>query len=362
MFGSHNVAPMTEALTARLPVPTTCDTQLVMENDLAGRAALAILWRYRSQLTVHLVTNNPQERNIRAMQSGISSVREAPEVRLISFDDAAVLPSHKTNVVWALAADRTAAATREALAARSADTTFAPYLEVFSALDEQYPDQTIARHELLLRDIIGNHASFLNFFGDRFNPNDLYERSKYPVWIDPPEGFVAGLPRLAQVTTAADGTLIEAADFDGDLALDSENILEGVRVVVELGPILEVLDGQPHDLVITLANAYFNPNGGGALAIQVHRDDKIVSSVDVATSDAREQIKLTGLTTGTRVGVSVVVLKDNPKRSWAKATQTALHLTITAASQHPKWPHRAKAWLQRLAPPRQPANSSRGTT
>lgn len=250
MFGPDVVEQTADELLTRLLGSVTTGTALIIENDLLDRAVLALLWRHRASLRVYLLAEDATDRNILALHSGITSVRSPSTVEVVSAAQTTELVSAALALVWAIAADRTASHVVTVLQQREKQITYLPFFEPLTALGNQVPNQAVAAHELILRDIIRDHARFLNFFGDRHNPRDLYERSKYPDWIIPPHNFVAGFPKLLFRVHDADSKVLATTQFEGVLELGSAHILENHRATVELAPILEVLDPTPHDLTI----------------------------------------------------------------------------------------------------------------
>ena len=206
--GHDRAANLTAELQNKTPLDQALHYNLVMENDLTGRAVLAVLWAHRSQLTVHIVTEEPTASYVRALKTALETVRNAPGVHLIDHSRAHQLAAASSPLIWAVDRERTEQHTRATLEERFPDATLTPLFTGFDALDDNLPDQRHPLHELVLRDAIDNHARFLNFFGDRFNPLDLYERSKYPQWLTPPEDFDAALPQLWCRLVESDGSLI----------------------------------------------------------------------------------------------------------------------------------------------------------
>lgn len=88
---------------------------------------------------------------------------------------------------------------------------------------------------------------------------------------------------------------------------------------------------------------------------QLIRQEKLVSSIDIATSPPEVQVRLSGVPADSSLTVSVVALKDNPRKSWAKATQTPLRITVQPEGTHPMTSirNRTKAWLTRVTQRRQ---------
>src|SRR5699024_10210267 len=73
-------------LTDRLPRNIAPYTDVVLENDLAGRAILAMLWQQREHLRIHLLSPNPAPNHILAFQAGIAAARNAPSIQRVSND------------------------------------------------------------------------------------------------------------------------------------------------------------------------------------------------------------------------------------------------------------------------------------
>lgn len=354
MIRSEVVAATTDELLTRIPIATDQQIVVVLENDLLGRAILALLWDQRSNLTVYLVGDD-QERNMQSLRSGIAGVRNAPQVQVFTTLEAAELTAGDAALVWAVQAQRTEPDLAKRLQDRGAQITFVPFFEPFETLGNQLPVQTAASHELVLRDIIRDHAPFLNFYGDRFNPKNLYERSRYPHWIIPPEDLVVGIPQLTRRTYDAQSKVLETAEFDGSLDLAAALILQDHRATVELGPVFEVLGTTPHDVTLEFSNVYVNPAAHGALALQVHRNGRLVTSIDVATTEKDVAVAIPGVRSGTRLSATVLALKDNPKKSWEQATTTQVRIRLHPKGTHPAqgFTSRAKAWVQRRLQRRQ---------
>lgn len=350
MTGVDCVAAMTQELRCRLPNPSDQQTKLILENDLVGRAILALLWPHRCHLSVYLVSEDPSDRHVLAVREGLVAVRQAPEVAIVSRCDAVDLVADEHTVIWALEQQRTPSGLDQALRSRSVDATFLPFFEPFQALGEQAPSQTVVEHELILRDMIRAYVPFLNFFGDRVHPQDLYERSKYPEWISPPEDFMAGLPQLHSVVRNAQSEVTATAVFAGTLALNASDVLQDQSVSVELGTVFDLFDAPCYDATVTICNAYSNVAGQGTLAIEVHHDGKLVTSVDVASPQSEVQVPIGGISTGSSLTVSLVALKDNPKTSWAQASATQVRLHVHPAGTYsvPRFGHRARMWLRRF--------------
>lgn len=352
---SDVVTALTDELHTRLPAAAQEPTMLILENDLIGRAVLALLWHQRSDLRVYLVTSDTDNSSAEAVRSGITTVRHAPHVQVVSNEQAAQLIDEHAALIWALAPHRTAPDVAQSLQNSNADTTFLPYFEPFQALDQQHPDQSVPAHELALRDLIGRHAQFLNFFGDRYNPRDLYERSKYPPWLNPPAGFVAGIPRLACNIYGVQADRIATDDFDGVLRLSVAHMLQGHRATVEFGSLFDIFDNAKHDATLRVRNAYSNQSGSGMLAIEVHHEGKLVTAIDVATSPPEVEVPVARVRRGASLTVSIVALEDNPKISWARATTTSVHLGVHQVGKHSlgRIRKRVRAWLKRVRGRRQ---------
>lgn len=352
-----NAAALTAELKKRMPIARTPHYDVVFENDLPGRVALAILWRDRQHLTMHLLSDDPSEQHIRALTSGLATVRNAPQIQVVSSQDAERLAAAADRLIWAVHAERTSPETQETLQNRDPKTTAAPFLTPLTALGHAYPNQLDPAHELVLRDVIRHQARFLNFYADRHQPQDLYERSKYPAWLTPQEGFTAAIPTIQAVTTTADGTVVGSNEFTGTLALETADILCGHRASIEFASVCAVLD-QRFDVTLEIRNDYVNPAAAGTLEVQLQRNQKTVHTFDVAITATQVQIPLAGLTPRSTLSVAVVALKDNPKVSWSKASQTQVRLTV-----HPKGTHpvpnvisRAATRLKRVAQRRQRGN------
>src|SRR5690625_8021205 len=61
-----NAAALTAELKKRMPIARTPHYDVVFENDLPGRVALAILWRHRQHLTMQIGRASCRERVERA--------------------------------------------------------------------------------------------------------------------------------------------------------------------------------------------------------------------------------------------------------------------------------------------------------
>lgn len=321
----------------------------MLENDLAGRAALSILWSNRDQLHIYLVTEDPLDRNVAALRSGLATVRTPPEVEMISPAAAEELAASDRLLIWAVTAERTSAEIQQILQHRAPHTTYVPYAQPLESLSGRHPDQTEPAHEVILRDIIHRHARFLNFYGDRFNPRDLYERTKYPRWFTAPQEFRAAIPPLTRTTAAADGTITQREEFTGLLQLAPEDVRTNHRVTVDLTPILSSVEDPSFDLTLHLQNDYMNPQAAGALAIEVHDDNGLFQRFDIATSPTSLDLPLREVRPTSFLRVSVGSLKDNPRNSWSVASRTSVALTIHPPGTHPapRLVTRAKSWLYR---------------
>lgn len=336
-------------LKQRLSISTRQQYDFVLENDLAGRAALSILWSNRDQLNIYLVTEDPQERNVAALCSGLATVRTPPEVEMVSPAAAEELTATDRLLIWAVTAERTSVEVQQILQHRAPHTTYVPYAQPLESLSGRHPDQTEPSHELILRDIIHRHARFLNFYGDRFNSRDLYERTKYPRWFTAPQGFTAAIPPITQVTVAADGTTTQREEYTGLLQLAPDDVRTNHRVTVDLTPILRSVEDPSFDLTLHLQNDYMNPQAAGALAIEVHDDNGLFQRFDIATSPTSLDLPLSAVRPANALSVSVVSLKDNPRNSWSVASRTSVTLTIHPPGTHPtpRLVTRAKSWLHR---------------
>lgn len=354
-LNTKSVSNAATELLQRLPLENHQQYDFVFENDLAGRAALAVLWRHRQQLELSLVTDEPADRSILALQSAILAVRNPPRIRLVSAAEAIELARTSTRLVWALLHHRTSPAVYAALNRRNKDT-FVPYAVPLAALGDQHPDQTDTAHELLLRDTIRECAGFLNFFGDRYNPFNLYERSQFPRWFTPPPEFNPVLPPLGYATIAPDGTRLDGGEFTGSLQLATQHVRTDHRIQIDLGPMLECCDIGSYDATVQLNNEYSDPAGSGVLAIEVHHNYKRYARWDVATTPAQLQLPIRAVRSGDTLLVAVTALRDNPKPSWSQASRTNINLHIHPRGTHrvPNIVTRAKSWLHR-------ARSSQGS-
>lgn len=357
-FSPDIVADTAAQLKQRIPLQPDGHYDFVFENDLPGRAALAVVWHARAQLTLYLVTDDPTDHNVLALQSGVLSVRNAPSIHLLSTTEVAHLATTSERMVWAVTDDRTSAATATALTQRSGAETCMPFATPFSTLGDWHPNQAVTVHELILRDIIREHARFLNFYGDRHNPQDLYERAKYPAWFTPPPKFTAAIPSVTYSTIAPDGSVLHSEKFTGVLQLASDHIQTGHRVQVELGSLLESLEDAAHDVTVQLGNDYDNPSGSGTLVIEVHYNDELYGSFDIATTAPALQVPIRAIRAGTGLTISIVALRDQPKQSWSQASNTAIRLTVHPPGTHPKpsMTSRATSWWKRMTQRRQRGN------
>lgn len=348
-FSSEVVAATAVQLNQRIRLQADRHYDFVFENDLPGRAALAVAWHDRAQLTLYVVTDDTTDRNVLALQSGISSVRNAPSIQLISTTEANHFAKTSASIVWAVTDGRTNATTRAALGQRSTADTCLPYAAPLNSFGKRHPNPLDTTHELILRDIICEHAKFLNFYGDRFNPQDLYERSKYPAWFTPPPGFTAAIPAVTCSTIAPDGNVLDSEKFTGTLQLAADHIQTGHRVQVELGSLLESLEGAAHDITVELDNAYDNPSGAGTLVIEVHYNHELYDSFDIATAPTQLNVPVMAIRPGAGLAISIVALRDQPKPSWAQASRTVVGLNVHPPGTHPKpsMKARTKSWWKR---------------
>lgn len=85
------------------------------------------------------------------------------------------------------------------------------------------------------------------------------------------------------------------------------------------------------------------------MALQVHRDERLIASIDVATSGTDIAVKVPGVAQNSLLNVSVVSLKDNPRKSWARATQTQLRIQVHPAGTHPapNFIGKTRVWFKR---------------
>jgi hypothetical protein len=346
---TNSVSDTVTQLKQRLTISPGQRYDFVLENDLAGRAALSILWSNRDQLNIYLVAEDPQDRNVAALRSGLTTVRTPPEVEMISPAAAEELAASDRPLIWAVTAERTPVEVQQILQHRAPHTTYVPYAQPLDSLSGRHPDQTEPSHELILRDIIHRHARFLNFYGDRCNPRDLYERTKYPRWFTAPQEFTAAIPPITQVTAAADGTITQREEFTGLLQLAPDEVRTNHCVTVDLTPILSSIEEPSFDLTLHLQNDYMNPQAAGALAIEVHDASGLLRRFDIATSPTSLDLPLSAVRPANALSVSVVSLKDNPRNSWSVASRTSVTLTIHPPGTHPtpRLVTRAKSWLHR---------------
>ncbi|OAV63116.1 hypothetical protein [Enteractinococcus helveticum] len=340
-IGPERAAKLTAELRSKLPLEQTQHYDLVIENDLAGRAVLAVLWPHRTQLTVHIMTTEPAAKHVAALTSGLKTVRNAPEVVVIAPDDAHRLAASE-RLIWAVDIDRTDEPTRITLEQRAPEKTLSPFFTGFETLDVRRPDQMLPADELILRDVIRDHARFLNFFGDRFNAQDLYERSKYPFWITPPEGFDAALPQLWTQSIDPVGTVVERREFTGTLQLANDLMKQDSRVAVDFGPLGDIFNTTA-DLTVSVQNTL---SGHRGLQFQVHRDHKLVHAIEMAPGESLPDIRLSAVRPDSSLSVSVLATQDHPLASTTSCT-LALQLMVLPAGTHPvpSMLARIKAWL-----------------
>lgn len=341
-IGSERAAQLAAQLQRKIPIDQPRHYDLVIENDLAGRAVLAVLWRYRSQLTVHLVTEEPTSAHVGALKTGLETVRNPPAVRLTDAPRASQLVATSHDLIWALLTDRSSAAIRATLAERAPERTSTPFSSGFAALDGGHPDQTQPCHELVLRDVIRAHARFLNFYGDRFHAQDLYERSKYPQWFTPPTGFTAALPQLWCQTITPEGEVLQHREFTGTVLLEPDPNAPGARVQVNFGRIVEEL-GKPVDVTLSLTTP--EPWQANALHLQVHRNQKLVHTFETSAAEVQRDIDLSRVKPGTDV---LLTLRVEPQSvAVQQACSVEVHFSV-----HPQGTHghatvfsRVKSWL-----------------
>jgi len=349
-LSATSVSDVVAQLKHRLPPPTDQRYDVVLENDLAGRAALAMLWNHRERLNIYLMTADPIDRNVESLCSALSTVRNPPAVRIVSPNTAREFTDTFKPLVWTVLPDRTDAGLQTMLRQRENQNTHIVYAEPLGAFQNRQPDQTNPAHELILRDIIHQHAGFLNFFGDRFNPQDLYERAKYPRWFRPPLDFSAAIPSVVSSTIGPDGSIVDTEDFTGTLQLAASHVQTGYRVEVQLAPVLESLEDPSYDIVAHLRNDYVNPNAAGALMIEIENDYGIAETFDIATAPAQLQIPMRAIRPGATLTIAVVAQRDNPRPSWSVASRTDIELEIHPAGTlpAPSMKTRVKSWLRRL--------------
>ena len=338
-------AAMARELQARLPSAPTQPFHVVIENDLLGRAALAILWQYRNDMILYLLSDHPPQDHIAALLSGIETVRAAPKIQILSSRAAIALAQGAGNLVWAVDMSRTAAAAVEILSERNAETTWLPFFEAFEALEHKYAKHT--RHELALRDIICEHARFLNFFGDRFNPKDLYQRAKYPSWFRPPEDVSAAIPTVQQ-TTSVNGHVLDRTEFTGTLQLPADQPLSDCSAVVELGPIFQALETSKYDAVLTVRHFRGDLPVRGACMVQVHRGKDLVASVDVGTDCVEVEVPLPVVTAATELSVSLTAQSEDPSAVGTDTNAAYINLAILPRGTYWRARYILKTWVQRL--------------
>lgn len=352
---TYSASDTAAQLKQRLPNQLEHRYNFVLENDLAGRAALSILWPHRGQLNIHLVTQNPDEHSISAMRSAFTSVRTPPTVDVVVPTAVRELVSTQQPLIWAVTSERSDATVRALLAQRAPGLTHFVYSEPLDALSGQHPDQTDPSHEIVLRDIMHQHARFLNFFGDRLDPRDLYERSKYPDWFTPPPNFTAPIPPITSSIIDADGSIEHQDEFGGVLQLAPEQVKTNHRTTVSFQPVLNSMEAASFDLSLQVHNAYDNPRGAGALAIEICDHHGLYGQFDIATSPSNLVIPFRAVDSGNDLTVSVVSLRDNPRDSWSAASRTNVALTVLPVGTHPipSLGARTRSWLQRTFQRRQ---------
>lgn len=340
-IGSETAAKMTAALQRKIPIDQTQHYDLVIENDLAGRAVLAVLWTHRAKLAVHIISHDPGAKHVTSLTTALQSVRDAPEVVVISPDDAHQLATSSERLIWAVDAQRTSERVKTILQDRVSDLTLTPLLIGFEVLNGCRPDQMQPGHELILRDVICEHARFLNFFGDRFNPQDLYERSKYPDWFTPPHGFDAALPQLWSQLMGADGTVLHRGKFSGTLHFEANEMLKGNRLVVELGSLGEIFQAGS-ELTVSL-DTRLCVHGG--LQLQEHCDQKRIQAINIVPGQSLPEIRFSAVRPGRSLSVSVIATQDHPvsQESCAIPLQLAVHPPGTHPT--PNLRARFKAWF-----------------
>ncbi len=327
----------TAELQGKMPLDKTAHYDLVLENDLAGRAALAILWTRRTQLTIHVITDEPTPQHVLAFKSALESVRNAPSVQLIDPHRAVQLAVTSEHLIWAVEADRTENHRHVTLSERLPEHTLTPFLTGFDALDDLHPDQRRPFHEFVLREVIQEHARFLNFFGDRFNPQDLYERFKYPEWFTPAEGFSAALPQLWCHTVDADGTELARQPFSGTLQYEPQKTAASTWVRVDFGPVLTMLDAGA-DLTLSLStSAAASPEG---MRIQVLRDHTIEYDSKNVTGRLPRDLRLRDIQPDSTLTVAL-----SPDQEHSESEPGAIHIRLTV---HPHGTHPAPSIFSRL--------------
>ena len=341
-IGPERAAKLSAELQSKLPLDQAQHHALVIENDLAGRVVLAVLWTQRSQLTVHLVTDEPTASHIRDLKAALETVRNPPNVQLIDLHSAQQLAATTTPLIWALDPERTTQQMHSQIEKRSRDSTLTPLFTGFEALDGKSPDQTKPLHELLMRDVISHHARFLNFFGDRFNPQNLYERSKYPQWLTLPQDFDAAVPQIWNTLVDPTGHVVDRSEFSGPLQLPGEYLTTGARLEVDFSPLGNIF-ASTSDLTID-CDSLCDHHG---IQLQVHRNDKLVHAVDIASGERQLKLPLAGVRPSEVVSVSVAVVQDH---STSDNCSVNLRLTVHPSGTHaqPNLITRIRAWLAGL--------------
>lgn len=335
MLQSEVVSSMTRELRERLPIVPDQPHVLLIQNDLPGRAALALLWQSRQNLTIKLVTDEPCRRDIVGFSSALTSVRNPPRVELCSHRDISQDPQNGSTLVWGLVPDDALWSRNGHRNSFSEQVCFAPFLSPFDSLYGRYIDQTKLEHELLLRDIIHEHAIFLNFSGDRFNPKDLYERTEHPRFVSLPDDFRGAVPALQRTSLDDEYNVVKSDIFDGTLKLDPTLVRAHYRQFVELKPIFEAFQANSFNVSVKLENDYVNPKGTGSLEIQVHLNSRLIYSHDVAEMSQDVAHTFSRLDGASDLRVSLVSHKNYMRHSWSKASETRIKVAIKTQEEPP---------------------------
>lgn len=329
-MGHQTAEQLAEDLATQLVPYCTQPVDLVLENDLAGRAILAACWPARHKLTVYLLTDVPEADSTQKLIAGLLDVTNPPVVHCMTADDVVRLITSEQQLIWAVLPDRTSPAARAVLQQRTVDTVVTPWSDTQLALDGDTPEPNLPGHERVLRDVIGYHAPFLNFFGDRHNPQDLYERTRYPAWFTPPPGFAGGLPQLHSQHGGA--PCAESADIPSPTVftgtLEIEEGAEGQSMVrVNFGPVLEAI-GATCDVTVRL-----RPSAALDTKICVVRGARRVHKIPDPTGELAE-VHCAAVKPGTVIRVIV---------TGSAGTLVEAHLAV-----HPLGTHRQPGIIQRM--------------
>ena len=344
-IGPERAANLTAELHRKLSLDQALHYDLVIENDLTGRAVLAVLWAHRSLLTVHIATDEPTASAVQALKAALETVRNAPAVQLITPHRAHQLVAGSKPLIWAIDGERTDQDLRTTLQDRDPASTVMPLCAGFEALEGNRPDQRHPLHELVLRDVIHQHARFLNFFGDRFNPLDLYERSKYPQWLTPPKDFDAALPQFWCRLVGPDDSVLNRREFLGTLEFQPDEIRRGNRLEVDftaLGKMFTTVS----DLTISCATSSCDHAG---LQLHVHRNNKLVHASDIAPGQPVLNVPLRGLRARDSVRAAVVVTQEPLNHPATCVIDLQVGISPPDTDAKPSELARLRTWVAALA-------------